>query len=68
MEAVKWWTKAALLGYAEAQYNLGLCYGNGDGVEKSYEEAVKWLRKAATQGHTEAKQTLEELGERTTSD
>jgi TPR repeat protein len=38
-------------GNARAQYNLGLCYKNGEGVEKDYVEAVKWFRKAAEQGH-----------------
>ena len=42
--------KAAEQGYAQAQYNLGVCYANGDGVEKNPTEAVKWYRKAAEQG------------------
>ena len=34
-------------GDAEAQYNLGLMYANGQGVEQDDKEAVKWWRKAA---------------------
>ncbi|MDP4855337.1 MAG: SEL1-like repeat protein, partial [Schleiferiaceae bacterium] len=37
-------------GYAQAQYNLGIMYANGQGVPKSDKEAVKWYRKAAEQG------------------
>ena len=33
-----------------AQYNLGLCYHNGDGVAKDLVQAVSWWRKAAEQG------------------
>ena len=33
--------KAAEQGNAEAQYNLGMCYANGDGVAKDMKEAVK---------------------------
>ncbi|MGH7316325.1 MAG: tetratricopeptide repeat protein, partial [Candidatus Rokuibacteriota bacterium] len=35
---------------APAQYQLGLRYANGDGVERDYAEAVKWYRRAAEQG------------------
>ena len=54
VEAVKWWQKGAEAGIAEAQYNLGLCYENGTGVEKNPEEAVKWYHRAAEQGLAEA--------------
>jgi TPR repeat protein len=44
-------TKArAERGDAKAQYNLGVCYKNGEGVAKDKVEAVKWYRKAAEQG------------------
>ena len=33
-----------------AQFNLGVCYDNGEGVAKDQVEAVKWFRKAADQG------------------
>ena len=45
-------------GDAAAQYNLGVCYYNGIGVEKDYVEAVKWYRKAADQGRARAQSTL----------
>ena len=49
VEAVKWYRKAAEQNYAEAQYNLGVCYAHGEGVAKDEVEAVKWFRKAAEQ-------------------
>ncbi len=37
-------------GDSGSEYQLGLCYYKGDGVEKDFSEAVKWYRKAAEQG------------------
>jgi len=53
-EAVKWFRKAAEQGFVDAQMNLGVCYGKGEGVEKDEAEAVKWWRKAAEQGNAHA--------------
>jgi len=46
--------KAAEAGDADAQYDLGLMYHDGEGVPEDYVEAVKWFRKAAEQGHAAA--------------
>ena len=59
--AVQYYTRAAELGNAEAQYKLGVCYLNGDGVEKDRTEALKWLREAAERGHAKAKKALKKL-------
>lgn len=45
-------------GNAEAQYNLGICYHEGEGVAKDVFEAVKWFRKAAEQGYPTAQSAL----------
>ena len=45
-------------GDATAQYNLGICYYNGDGVAVDKAEAVKWLRKAAEKGRPESQTML----------
>lgn len=45
-------------GDADAQYNLGVFYYNGEGVHRNYEEAVKWWGKAAEQRHVEAEYYL----------
>ena len=41
-------------GDAEAQFNLGVMYANGEGVTQDDKEAVKWYRLAAEQGNAEA--------------
>ncbi|MGQ9661139.1 MAG: tetratricopeptide repeat protein [Kiritimatiellia bacterium] len=38
-------------GDADAQYELGCFYYEGEGVEQDYQEAFKWYMKAAEQGH-----------------
>jgi len=45
--------KAAESGNAAGQYNLGMHYDYGFGVEESDEEAFKWYEKAAMQGHSD---------------
>lgn len=34
-------------GDPKAQFNLGLCYYNGTGIEQDYKKTVKWFLKAA---------------------
>ena len=41
-----------------AQFELGLYYTNGVGVQVDYAEAVKWFRKAAEQSHSGAEYNL----------
>ena len=48
----------AVDGDAEAQYNLGKSYANGQGVSKSHVKAVKWYTKAAEQGLAKAQNSL----------
>ena len=45
-------------GDAEAQNDLGVMYGNGEGVPQDYKEAVKWYRLAAEQGVAAAQYNL----------
>ena len=47
-------TKAAEQGNVHAQYDLGLCYIKGTGVEQDWEKAIYWTKKAADQGLVEA--------------
>lgn len=44
------WQTLADRGDVQAQYNLGLMYNNGRGVEQDYSQAAEWFRKAAEQG------------------
>ncbi len=57
-EAFKWYTKAALQGQVEAQYNLGVMYDQGKGVPKNYSDAYKWYKLAAEQGFANAQYNL----------
>jgi uncharacterized protein len=49
--ALRLWRPLADKGLARAQYNLGVMYRDGQGVQQDYKEAVSWYRKAAEQGH-----------------
>ena len=53
-EAAVCYRKAAELGNAKAQFNLGSCYMAGTGVKQNLPKAIEWLRKAADQGVTKA--------------
>ncbi len=37
-----------------AQFNVGVCSDQGQGVPKNYAEMVKWYRRSAEQGHAKA--------------
>lgn len=43
--------KAADQGHADAQFNLGFAYAQGQGLPQDCAEAAKWYRKAADQGY-----------------
>ncbi|WP_307781402.1 tetratricopeptide repeat protein [Psychrobacter sp. H8-1] len=46
-------------GNASAQYNLGVMYYKGKGVQKNNAKAVEWFKQAAKQGHTKSQYNLE---------
>jgi uncharacterized protein len=52
------WLPLAELGDAEAQFNLGVLYDEGAGVERNLATAADWCRKAATQGFIDAQTNL----------
>jgi len=56
--ALRLWRPLADRGDADAQYNLGVMYNNGDGVRQDYAEALKWHRQAAAQGNGNAQFNL----------
>ncbi len=45
-------------GDADAQFNLGIMYTNGEGVPKDYAKAAYWFLKAAEQGDAKAQSNL----------
>ena len=46
---------------AEAQYQLGVRYLKGDGIERNMDKAISWLEKSAKQGHVSAMTQLGSL-------
>jgi TPR repeat protein len=52
------WLPLAELGDAEAQYNLGVMYDEGAGMEQDLAAAAGWYRKAAEQGFMDAQTNL----------
>ncbi|MBI3414238.1 MAG: sel1 repeat family protein [Verrucomicrobia bacterium] len=57
-EAAVCYQKAAGLGYAPAQNNLGFFYQVGQGVRRNYDDAMRWYRQAAEQGYAAAQNNL----------
>lgn len=53
-EAAKLWQPLADKGDANAQYNIGLLYRNGQGVKQDDRQALVWFSKAAQQGMLDA--------------
>ena len=60
-KAAEWYTKAAQQGLDVAQYNLGICYVNGMGVDRNLQKAIEWFTKAAEQGYESAKDMVKKL-------
>jgi TPR repeat protein len=57
-EAFRWYLRAARQGLIQAQFNVGLCYRDGDGIKASKLKARQWLQKAARRGHGPAREVL----------
>ena len=55
---VAWAAKDSEDGDVDAQLSLGVCYYQGQGVERNILMAVKWFRKAAEQGYVIAQYWL----------
>ena len=60
-KAVAWWEKVAEKEDAYAQYNVGLRYEIGKGVEQSDSMAIQWYTKAADQGHAAAQAGIDAI-------
>jgi TPR repeat protein len=61
--AVKEFSAAADEGHSDSQFNLGLMYEQGIGVEKDEKEALVWYLKAAQQGNSNAQYNVAVLYE-----
>lgn len=60
-ESIKIYNELAKINIPEAQYNLGVMYFNGHGVEKDLDTAKKWFEQAAGQNLEEAISVLNNL-------
>jgi TPR repeat protein len=60
-KVVQFHTAKAHAGNMTSQYELGMRYQRGDGVEQNDEHAADWLSRSADQGHTRAKKELASL-------
>ena len=60
-KTVEYQKQRAEEGSATSQYDLGMRYLKGDGVEKDLELARKWLTKSAEGGNSQAKEKLSDL-------
>lgn len=60
-EAAKLLEMAAEQGESVAQYNLGLLYHGGRGVEKNDKKAAYWLDQAANQGDEDARKMIDSI-------
>lgn len=56
--AAGWFFRAAEQGHADAQFNLGLLYLNGEGVVQNTSKAVEWFIRSAEQGNVDAQNNL----------
>eukprot|EP00698_Gefionella_okellyi_P024829 TRINITY_DN8867_c0_g1_i1.p1 TRINITY_DN8867_c0_g1~~TRINITY_DN8867_c0_g1_i1.p1 ORF type:complete len:439 (+),score=68.32 TRINITY_DN8867_c0_g1_i1:2-1318(+) len=57
-EALLRYRKAADMGIAQAQYNMGSCYEEGVGVEQDVEEALRWFKIAALSGFADGVEAM----------
>lgn len=57
-KAIKWFDEAAHQGVANAQYNLGVLFHHGLGINKDLARAILLYRVAAAAGHPEAQYNL----------
>ena len=59
--ALRDWRAAAEAGSAEAQYDLGLLYARGLGVQRDLTVAQQWYEAAAAKGNTQAEFSLGQM-------
>jgi TPR repeat protein len=57
-EGAQWLMRAGAEEHAASQFQLGVLYCTGKGVEKDLPEAIGWYEKAARNGHALAKHNL----------
>src|SRR5574344_1816324 len=56
--AVECYQKASEMGNAEAEFNLGYAYYNGEGINKDYASSAMWFKRSANQNFPKAQYNL----------
>ena len=56
--AVEWFRKSAAQNCPDAFYALGICYENGEGVDRDFDQAIAWYRKAVDTDIPEAQSAI----------
>ncbi len=51
---IEWYKKSAINGNAEAQFQLGLLYADGEIPDGDWDTGLFWIEMAAEQGHQQA--------------
>ena len=59
--ALRHWRLLADAGHVDAQFNIGLLYDNGAGVDRDPAQAAEWYRRAAESGDRTAQSYLAEM-------
>lgn len=67
-EAIQWYRKAALQNNPTAQFQLGLLYAEGTGVEKDNVEAFAYWSVSAANGFPYSEEHLEKIRPRMTAE
>ena len=62
--ASQWFRKAADRGVADSQFNLGILYARGIGVEQNLAESFKWFSLAAAQGDADSVRKRDDIAKR----
>jgi localization factor PodJL len=62
--AAQWFRKAADRGVADSQFNLGILYARGIGVEQNLAESFKWFSLAAAQGDADSGHKRDDIAKR----
>lgn len=58
---IEWYKKSAINGNAEAQFQLGLLYADGEIPDGDWDTGLFWVEMAAEQGHQQAGIVLESM-------
>jgi localization factor PodJL len=62
--AIPWFRKAADHGLRDSQYNLGVLYARGLGVQQNLAESFRWFALAANQGDADAAKKRDDVAAR----